>query len=156
MYCPTDRTCDGLGFPFIPLIAAGVSTAISALRSKGKDKVTSQDAENAVRQIYLELLEREPDPGSQGFADCLVNGSCDVDFVRTEILKSPEYHDLQVRKATAAYAPESPGYTPTAGGGGSSALPSVSSLSSMSIGGIPLPYLVGGVLLFSLLKGRRR
>lgn len=153
MYCPTcTRTPTGLGFPFA-LIGVGVSAAISALKAKGgKNKVSRTDAEKVVRQTYLELLEREPDPESEGYVNCLVEGWCDVDFVRTEVLKSPEYQDLQIRKATAVYAPEAGAYTPTTGG----AAPSLASFTSMSIGGIPLPYLLGGVLVLSLLKGRRR
>lgn len=152
MYCRTAQP-GGLGFPFA-LVGLGVSAAISALKGrKGEPKVSQADAEKVVRQTYLELLEREPDAASQGYVDCLVEGWCDVDFIRTEILKSPEYRDVQTRKAVATYAPTNQsGFAPTSGG----ALPSVSSLASMSIGGIPLPYVVGGVLLFSLLKGRRR
>lgn len=139
------------------------ASAVVGLFTKKKPKLTEADAKKAVQQVYLELLEREPDyPGAQGYVDCLIKGAqhdpsrgwCDVDFIRTELLKSQEYQDLQLRKAQQVYgvapgaaqglAPSqgAPGYYPPTGGGG---VPG-------EIFGIPLVYLIGVVALLMLMK----
>lgn len=116
----------------------------------GGGGVKREDAEGAVNQIYLELLERPAigDPGSVPYVDCLVNGECDVDFVRTEVLSSPEFRalqegrvqrELETRRAT----------TPSVAPGFAAGLPS-------SIAGIPLTYIIGGVAALFLLKKKRR
>lgn len=51
---------------------------------------TRARAEEIVRQIYLDLLDREPDPGSQGWIDALVSGRMIRAEVEREIRNSPE------------------------------------------------------------------
>ena len=113
----------------------------------GAKGVKRSDAKKAVQQIYLELLLRDPfDPydfGAKGKVDCLVEGWCDVDFLRTEVLKSDEFRALQEKMASQtreqAQATLSPGFV-----GG---LPS-------AIAGVPLPYIIGGVALLLLVRKR--
>lgn len=154
MQCVQAVPRDGLGLPIVPVVIGAVS-AIGGL-FRGAPKVTEEDAKSAVRQIYLELLEREPDAGAQGYIDCLYKGAqhdpsrgwCDVDFIRTELLKSQEYRDLQARKAAAVYGAPAPaaGFAP----GG--ALPTGEGISTMTIAGIPIVYLAGGLALLMLLR----
>ena len=139
---------DGLGFP-IGLAIAGGSALFGALKGKKKPKVTREDAESAVRQVYLELLERDPfdpvDPGAEGYVTCLLEGWCDVDFVRTEVLKSPEFRNLQTRKAQAAFAtPAQAGFVSTSG-----LLPSLPE--GLDVGRI-FPYALGAIVLLSLMR----
>lgn len=138
----------------------------------GGEQMSRADAERVVKQIFLEILEREPsqdslrDPKRAGhYVDCLVKrhdkslgerrfgpGTCSVDDIRTNVLNSEEYRQLQMRKAEAVYgaAPSgSDSSLPGAPGGGG--VPGFSAL-----GGIDLsrhwPYILGGVVLITLLK----
>ncbi|MGH7259945.1 MAG: hypothetical protein ACREI9_04605 [Nitrospiraceae bacterium] len=127
----------------------------------GAAKYSEAQAKQAVQQVFLEILEREPNyPGVQGYVDCLLErenkknfgpGSCNVDDLRTMVLQSQEYRDLQARKAAAVYgAPAESGMVTTSG------LPFLpgaeGGIMSMSVGGIPLPILAGGLVLLMLLK----
>lgn len=148
---------DGLGFPVFTLIMLG--TAVAGLfRHPKKPKVTKEQAKTAVQQIYLELLERDPwnpyDAGAEGYVNCLVEGWCNTDFVRTEVLKAPEYRDVQMRKAAKAYGPAESGAVTTSGLPLVPGAPSFQSLTSMTVAGIPVVYIVGGIVLLSLLKRR--
>lgn len=161
MQCVQCVPRDGLGFPIVPIIMG--ASAVAGLFMKKKTKLTEADAKKLVQQIYLELLEREPDPGAQGYIDCLIKGAqhdpnkgwCDVDFIRTELLKSPEYRDLQVLKAQQAYglapgaapglAPGAPGALPQGGYPPTGGIPG-------EIFGIPLIYVAGAVALLMLMR----
>lgn len=120
---------------------------LSGLGAKG---VSKDVAKTAVQNIYLELLLRDPwnpyDAGAEGFVNCLVEGWCSTDFVRQEVIKSPEYADKELARAQAVYG---------AGGTASSAAMPYSPLGgimSMTVAGIPVVYLAGGLLLLSLLR----
>jgi hypothetical protein len=130
-------------------------------------KVSRDEAKRAVQNIYLELLLRDPwspyDAGAEGYVNCLVEGWCNTDFVRTEVIKSPEYRDKELARAQQVY-----GAAPAAGsslvpspGAPSYGSPSYGSpmamdggITSMSIAGIPVVYLAGGLVLLMLLKKR--
>ena len=117
--------------------------------------VKGEDAIGAVNQIYLELLERPAigDPGSEAYVDCLVSGECDVDFVRTEVLSSPEFRTLQegrVRKELEVRRATTPARAPGV------ALPGLVAGLPSSIAGIPLTYIIGGVAVLFLLKKKGR
>ena len=116
----------------------------------GTKGVKRADAKKAVQQIYLELLLRDSldpwDSGAAGYINCLVDGWCDVDFIRTEVLRSDEFRTLQgkmamqqrgqareqVRQAAVSSAFEIPS----------------------AIAGVPLPYIIGGVALLLLARKR--
>lgn len=124
----------------------------------GGDGVKREDAIGAVNQIYLELLERPAigDPGSVGFVDCLVSGECDVDFVRTEVLSSPEFQRLQevrVRKELEARRATTSAMAPGAAG---AALPGLVAGLPSSVAGIPLTYIIGGFAALLLLRKKGR
>lgn len=145
-------------------------TYTSGLSGLGKAaKISKDEAKRAVQSVYLELLLRDPwnpyDAGAEGYVNCLTEGWCDVDFVRTELIKSAEYRDKELARATKVYAaaaapggaipgsslvPSSgssfgaPGYAPVDGGG----------IMSMTVAGIPIVYLAGGLVLFMMLKKR--
>ncbi len=117
--------------------------------------VKREDAAGAVNQIYLELLERPAidDPGSVGFVDCLVSGDCNVDFVRTEVLSSPEFQAKQagrVKKELEARQAATPTTAP------SFTIPGVVAGLPSSVAGIPLTYIIGGFAALLLLKKKRR
>jgi hypothetical protein len=124
--------------------------------------VSREEAKRAVRSIYLELLLRDPwdpyDAAAEGYVNCLTGTPwrCDIDFVRTEVIASPEYKDKELARARAVYgAPVQSGVVTTSGlpplpG----AAPAGGGIMEMSIGGIPLPYLAGGLVLLMLLKRR--
>jgi hypothetical protein len=86
-----------------------------------------------------------------GYVNCLAEGSCDVDFVRSELIRSAEYKEKDLARARAVYggAPPKPGAGTTSPGAAS-----VGGLLETTIGGIPLPYLAGGLVLLMLLKKR--
>lgn len=162
MQCVQCVPRDGLGFPIVPIIMGASAVAGLFMKKKGS-KLTEADAKKLVQQIYLELLEREPDPGAQGYIDCLIKGAqhdpdkgwCDVDFIRTELLKSPEYRDLQVRKAQEAYglAPgAAPGLAPSPGAPASGVYPPAGGGIPGEIFGIPLIYVIGGVALLMFMR----
>ena len=130
-------------------------------------KISKDEAKRAVQSIYLELLLRDPwnpyDAGAEGYANCLVEGWCNTDFVRTEVIKSGEYRDKELARAQKVYAAAPGGALPS---GGSSLVPSLPSsggyyppmdaggITSMTIAGIPVLYLAGGLVLLMLLKKR--
>jgi len=129
-------------------------------------KVSKDEAKRAVANIYLELLLRDPwnpyDAGAEGYVNCLVEGWCNTDFVRTEVIKSGEYRDKELARAQKVYAAAPGGALPS---GGSSFVPSSGDYSpyapmggggimSMEVGGIPIVYLAGGLVLLMLLKKR--
>lgn len=141
-------------------------TYTGGLAGLGKAKVSQDEAKRTIQQIFLEILEREPDyPGAQSMVDCLLSrendknfgpGSCNVDDLRTNVLKSQEYRDLQARKAAAVYgapAPSgSPGsasssFYPTDGGGGG--------IMSMTVAGIPIVYLAGGLVVLLMVMKKK-
>jgi len=128
--------------------------AAADLRRRGQE----EEAKRVVRSIFLEFLLRDPfaegpeqTKGAMGYVNCLVEGWCDADFVRTEILGSQEYKDKELARARAVYggAPPKPGAGTTSPGAAS-----VGGLLETTIGGIPLPYLAGGLVLLMLLKKR--
>lgn len=165
MQCVQAVPRDGLGFPIIPIVM-GVVSAVGALKGKGGGKPKEADAKEAVRQIYLELLGREPDPGAKGYIDCLIKGAqhdpnkgwCDVDFIRTEILKGSEYRDVEMRKAREAYGLAPGGALPSSGAPGAAPYPPGAGPyppagdAPGTIFGIPILYVVGGVALLMLMK----
>ena len=108
--------------------------------------IKREDAVNAVNQIYLELLGRESlnDPGAVPYVDCLVDRSCDVDSIRTEILQSPEFRTVQENRATR----EREQAQEQAAGEAADGIPS-------TIAGIPLAYIIGGVGALLLLRKKR-
>lgn len=127
-------------------------------------KVSRDEAKRVVQNVYLELLLRDPwspyDAGAEGYVNCLTGGWCNPDFVRTEVIKAPEYRDKELARAQKVYgaapggavpgssfAPSSGDSSPYApmGGGG---------IMSMEVGGIPIVYLAGGLALLMMLKKR--
>jgi len=158
---------DGLGIPVLPIVM-GVGSAVAAIvGKKKKPKVMREAAKSAVAQIYLELLGRDPwnpyDAGAEGFVNCLVEGWCETDFVRTEVLKSSEYRDVEMRRAAQAYgALPAGGALVPAGGVPAAALAPGSAAGGLApfsgggipstIAGIPLVWLIGGVALLMLLR----
>lgn len=160
MYVCGESSNSGLGFPIVPIIM-GVGAAIGALKKNKGPKLTEVDAKAAIRQLFLEILEREPDyPANQPRVDCLLRredkslgqerfgpGTCNIDDLRTELLQSPEYKDLQMKKAAAVYAP----------GGTSAAFPysgagDIGGALSGGIGGIPFTWIAVGLGLVLLMK----
>lgn len=156
---------DGLGLPIVPIVMAGGSALFTLFnRPKCPAKMSADDAKSIVKQIFLELLEREPDyPGAQGYVDGLLlrnkadcenkpletPGQFSPDDVRTMVLSSQEYRDLQARKAAAVYGePGGPGASPAASGYTSDG----GGISTMSVAGIPVVYLGAGLLLLMLMK----
>jgi hypothetical protein len=127
-------------------------------------KVSRDEAKRAVQSIYLELLLRDPwspyDAGAEGYVNCLVEGWCNTDFVRTEVIKAPEYRDKELARAQQVYAPTSaaassyvPGASSPSSGGYYPPM-DAGGITSMSIAGIPVLYLAGGLVLLMLLKKR--
>lgn len=149
MYSTRPAPGGGLGFPILPIVMG--ASALVGLFKKKKPKITEAQAKSVVQQSYLEILERDPwnpyDKAAEGFITCQLEGWCDADQIRTWLLQSDEYHKLQKKKAAEVY-----GSSAASGGG---ALPSFSAMGLPSeIGGIPLPYLAGGILLLLLLRRR--
>jgi len=127
-------------------------------------KISKDEAKRAVANIYLELLLRDPwnpyDAGAEGYVNCLVEGWCNTDFVRTEVIKSGEYRDKELARAQKVYATAPSGAFPS---GGSSLVPSsggyyppmdAGGITSMTVAGIPIVYIAGGLVLLMLLKKR--
>lgn len=153
---------DGLGFPVLP-IAMGASALVGLFKGKpSQEKMTPERAKSLVRQISLEILEREPDyPGMQPYVDCLVKredrslgdarfgaGTCNVDDLRTNMLQSDEYRNLQQKKAAIAY-----GVDPaTVASSGDAAVLSPALASPLAGLGPYAPYILGGVVLLMLLR----
>lgn len=168
MIYPQTTRRDGLGLPIVPIVMAAVSAVGAIVGSRRrKPKVTREEAKRAVQAIYLELLSRDPwdpyDAGAEGYVNCLVEGWCDVDFVRTEVLKAPEYRDVEMRRAAQVYG-LAPGASagispvPTVGGGLAPSLAPVGGPLAPAGGipsevfGIPIVYLIGGVALLMLMR----
>lgn len=116
----------------------------------GNSDIKRKDADSAVNQIYLELLERPSidDPGSEGFVRCLMTRECNVDFVRTEVLSSPEFRALQEGRVRRELEARTSRVSDVTFSGLVAGLPS-------SVAGIPLMYIVGGVAALLLLKKKR-
>ena len=68
-----------------------------ALRSspeyREKNTMTRQKAEEIVRQAYLSVLNREPDPGSRSYVDKVLRDKWTQRDVERELRKSPEYRN---------------------------------------------------------------
>src|SRR5262245_8180017 len=62
-------------------------------RSKGG--MTVAKAQEIVRRAYLEVLKREPDPGSQGYVDKVMRDRWSQQDVERELRKSDEYRRKQ-------------------------------------------------------------
>jgi len=62
-------------------------------RSKGG--MTVAKAQEIVRRAYLEVLKREPDPGSQGYVDKVMRDHWSQQDVERELRKSDEYRRKQ-------------------------------------------------------------
>jgi hypothetical protein len=134
----------------------------SGLGAKG---VSKDEAKRAVQNIYLELLLRDPwgtpyDQGAEGYVNCLTEGWCNTDFVRTEVIKSSEYKDKELARAQSVYGTGGTASS-AAAGGSSAAMPydassyaPIGGITSMTVAGIPVVYLAGGVVLLMLLKKR--
>lgn len=119
-------------------------------------KVSQEEAKRAVQAIYLELFLRDPwnpyDAGAEGYVKCLTEGWCTTDYVRTEALNSPEYRDKELQRAQKVYGTAPGGALPSSGAPGYA--PMDGGITSMTIAGIPIVYLAGGVVLLMLLKKR--
>lgn len=152
----------GEGLGFIPLLVMGAATAVSAIVAKRRrdaaNRVSPEDARNAVQQIYLELLERDPlnpyDPGIEGHADCLVKRQCTVDTIRTGILQGPEFRELQERKAARVYGAAATGAAAGSSPSSGAAAFAPSSFPSFGLGGLEqyLPLAIGGFVLLMFLR----
>ena len=157
----TQSTRGGLGFPIAPIIgpAIGVVSSFFGGRRPKAPRVPRGDARAFVREQYRELFcGREPDPGARGYEDCLVEGDCTAEKVRSDLMASGEYADKLARGcASFPSPPPPPGLAPAgvpngpAGipgdvqgwGGGSGAFDSILEY---------WPYIAGGVLLLMVLK----
>ena len=68
-----------------------------ALRSspeyREKNTMTRQKAEQIVRQAYVSVLNREPDPGSRSYVDKVLRDKWTQQDVERELRKSPEYRN---------------------------------------------------------------
>ena len=58
-----------------------------------KNTMTRAKAEEIVRQAYLAVLNREPDPGSRGFVDAVFQRKMTREDVERELRKSSEYRN---------------------------------------------------------------
>ena len=120
--------------------------------------VSQEEAKRAVQAIYQELFLRDPwnpyDAGAEGYVKCLTEGWCTTDFVRTEALKSDEYRDKELQRAQKVYGTAPGGALPSSGAPGYAAAPSDGGIFGMTVAGIPIVYLAGGVVLLMLLKKR--
>lgn len=54
-----------------------------------------------IREAYLEILEREPDPGALAYYGGRMNGGLSEALLREELLRSPEYHSRNPDPGTA-------------------------------------------------------
>ncbi len=59
--------------------------------SKRRGSMTREEAERIVRRAYLAVLEREPDPGSRGWVDKVLNEHWTVEDVARALRESDEY-----------------------------------------------------------------
>jgi hypothetical protein len=55
--------------------------------------MTPARAQEIVRRAYRAVLEREPDPGAQGFVDKVMRDHWSQEDVERELRKSPEYRN---------------------------------------------------------------
>lgn len=113
-------------------------------------KIPRDEAKRVVQAIYVELLLRDPwdpyDSGAEGYVNCFVEGRCTTDSVRIEIIKSREFRDKELQRMQNAYAtpPASPGApSPDAG------------VMALTVGGIPVVYLAGALVVLVMLLKRR-
>jgi hypothetical protein len=137
---------------------SGLGASVAETKARLSAEVRARAAEQAkrtVQTLFLELLLRDPfaqgpeqTAGAMGYVNCLAEGSCDVDFVRSELIRSAEYKDKELARARAVYG------GPAKPGAGTTSPASVGGLLETTIGGIPLPYLAGGLVLLMLLKRR--
>jgi hypothetical protein len=58
-----------------------------------RNTMTRAKAEEIVRQAYLAVLNREPDPGSRGFVDAVFRRKMTREDVERELRNSPEYRN---------------------------------------------------------------
>jgi hypothetical protein len=56
-------------------------------------RVTREQAEAIVRRAYMNVLEREPDPGARGWVDRVMRDRWTQRDVERELRKSPEYRN---------------------------------------------------------------
>jgi len=60
-------------------------------------RMTRQEAEAIVRRAYLAVLQREPDPGSRGFVDHVLNDKWTEQRLMDELRNSQEYRENHKR-----------------------------------------------------------
>ena len=58
-----------------------------------RNTMTRAKAEEIVRQAYITVLNREPDPGSRGFVDAIYRKKMTRDELERELRNSPEYRN---------------------------------------------------------------
>lgn len=58
-------------------------------------RLTREQAEEIVRRAYLNVLNREPDPGARGWVDRVMRDRWSQRDVERELRKSPEYRNRQ-------------------------------------------------------------
>jgi hypothetical protein len=64
---------------------------------RDRTTMTVPKAQQIVRQAYLNVLKREPDPGSQGFVDRVFRDHWSQEQVEAELRKSPEFRQRNAR-----------------------------------------------------------
>lgn len=64
---------------------------------RDRTTMTVPKAQQIVRQAYLNVLKREPDPGSQGFVDRVFRDHWSQEQVENELRKSPEFRQRNGR-----------------------------------------------------------
>ena len=55
--------------------------------------MTRAKAEEIVRQAYVTVLNREPDPGSRGYVDAVFRRTMTREELERELRNSPEYRN---------------------------------------------------------------
>jgi hypothetical protein len=92
------------------LRSAGWNDRISSYRVRGRgqggnwggSRPTHQQAQQIVRRAYLSVLGREPDPGSSGYVDAVMNDGWNQQRVEAELRKSEEYRNKVKRQGEGA------------------------------------------------------
>jgi hypothetical protein len=69
----------------------------SSSEYRDRTTMTVPKAQQIVRQAYLNVLKREPDPGSQGFVDRVFRDHWSQEQVENELRKSPEFRQRNAR-----------------------------------------------------------
>ena len=152
MYTRTAVQNDGLGF-IGPLVGAGISIGGALLGRPKAPKPSREESQEIVRQLYLEIFGREPDPGSKGWVDCLVEGDCDVQKVRDGLFGSAEYADKKAKGVLPSQLAQTGGLTFTSGGTpGLAPFPDSPMMGGMSSMMQYAPYAIGGIVLLALLR----